>query len=257
MLAGIGAVAVFRLYSRWPGGVWRRLLLADVVLFQIVLVSKSWVGLNVGALSSGVGFHLGGWSDWVYISFSLLSVGLGALIVYAEVGDVVGQLVHERDVDPLTGLLNRRGFEAAVRAQMRDQSSSCAMILSDLDHFKRVNDALGHPGGDEVLQVYAALIRGEVRGGVLGRIGGEEFAVFLRDATAEIARDVAEASRRALEIQVFGAEATRIRVTASSGIAIGGPGATYGDLLKAADGCLYRAKGAGRNQTASDISTVR
>lgn len=256
VLAGIGVVAVFRLYSRWPEGAWRRLLLADVVLFQIVLVGRSWVGLNVTALSSPIRFPLGVWSDWVYIAFSLLSVGLGALIVYAEVGDVVGRLVRERDVDPLTGLLNRRGFEAAVRVQMRDESHSCAMILSDLDHFKRVNDALGHPGGDQVLQEYAALIRGEVRDGVLGRIGGEEFAVFLRDATAETARDAAEVLRGALESRLFGTRPGQLRVTVSNGIAVGGPGVTYGDLVLVADKCLYRAKAAGRNQTWNEIPVL-
>lgn len=143
------------------------------------------------------------------------------------------------DTDPLTGLLNRRSFLRAAIGRERRQR----LLLIDIDHFKLVNDRLGHDGGDEVLRLFARVLRGnEGAGRLTARLGGEEFALLTDD---DVALDC-----DALLAQV---RATRmpfdLRITASIGIA-DGPVASEEDwsaLYRAADAALYNAKFSGRD----------
>ncbi|RAI25474.1 GGDEF domain-containing protein, partial [Rhodoplanes elegans] len=86
----------------------------------------------------------------------------------------------ERDVDPLTGVLNRRGFEDRVAVHFARRDGPASLLLCDLDRFKAINDTLGHAAGDAVLKQVGRLLQGAARReDVIGRLGGEEFAVFL------------------------------------------------------------------------------
>lgn len=152
------------------------------------------------------------------------------------------------NTDPLTGLLNRRALYAAVGKLLEDvrQGESGALILFDLDHFKRVNDAFGHNAGDQVLIGTAELCRGTLRGSdSLGRWGGEEFLIVLPGVTASQAECVAERLRRLVEACTF---AEVGRVTASFGVTTCLPGDDLRRCLARADAALYRAKAAGRNR---------
>lgn len=145
------------------------------------------------------------------------------------------------DTDPLTGLLNRRGFDRIV-----DGHGAGALVYLDLDHFKSVNDAFGHQAGDDVLRDTARALRGAVRDGdVLARFGGEEFVVFLPEADAAEARDVAERARAALEADVAIGDR---RVTASFGVALRAPELALARAMERADAAAYDAKQAGRNR---------
>jgi diguanylate cyclase (GGDEF)-like protein len=156
--------------------------------------------------------------------------------------------------DPLTGLRNRRYFqdrlrEECARSDRTDQPLSLLML--DLDHFKGVNDAYGHPVGDEALAHVARLIAGSVRScDVACRVGGEEFAVLCPGAREEEARRVAERIRRALErTPLQSSEAKKeVALTASLGLAVREPDSGIEDLVRQADLALYRAKAAGRNR---------
>jgi diguanylate cyclase (GGDEF)-like protein len=155
--------------------------------------------------------------------------------------------------DPLTGLRNRRAFrddllQALAREARHD--GRLALVMLDLDHFKKLNDTHGHPAGDAALRATAQVLRQIVRGGdFAARYGGEEFVVVLPEATEEGARRFAERIRAALEAASIEHAGVRLRVTASLGLAIWPDDALDADgLLTAADRALYAAKAGGRNR---------
>jgi diguanylate cyclase (GGDEF)-like protein len=171
----------------------------------------------------------------------------------------VEQLRGDSRTDHTTTLLNSRGWhEQAVRevARVRRQGGPLAVAVLDLDHFKTVNDTWGHPAGDAVLRTVAAVLNERTRqGDVVGRIGGEEFALLLPDTDAEQAMVVAERVRSGIaEMRVpatdkRGQPVTIEGRTTSVGIASGLNGtAELAGLLQAADAALYEAKVDGRNQ---------
>jgi len=151
--------------------------------------------------------------------------------------------------DPLTGLANRREIDERLNRELARAARAAqpvALVVLDLDHFKRINDTLGHPVGDEVLRATARALAGAVRpGDALGRIGGEEFVVVLYGAGGDEALFVAERARAAVA-----AGAPRgIAVTCSAGIAVFPDDAhDAATLLHRADGALYLAKEAGRDR---------
>ncbi len=155
--------------------------------------------------------------------------------------------------DPLTGLMNRRAFDdAAAKELSRAQraESPMALLMIDLDHFKRVNDTLGHPAGDSVLVETAARLRAVVReSDHVARFGGEEMVVLLPDCAPRDALLVAERVRRAIARAPIGTRAGAVRVTASVGVAVSPQGREgLPSLIARADAALYRAKNTGRDR---------
>jgi diguanylate cyclase (GGDEF)-like protein len=155
--------------------------------------------------------------------------------------------------DGLTGLYNRRAFaELLVQAIAREdrQSGRLALLLADLDHFKKLNDTYGHPAGDAALRGAAHVLASHLRKGDQGaRFGGEEFVVILPGTDEAGAVNLAERVRAALQKHRLVFEGARIGLTASFGLAVwpaDGPDADA--LVAAADRALYAAKEGGRNQ---------
>lgn len=158
-------------------------------------------------------------------------------------------------VDALTGLTNRRRFfNVATQelARARRYGSALAIVLVDLDHFKRINDEHGHLVGDRALAHAASILSREGRDvDVVSRYGGEEFAILLPMTNTSGAKEMAERCARQLAsapLQVDGL--APIRITASMGVVCAErhPGSTIEELLSAADAALYRAKSGGRNR---------
>lgn len=157
----------------------------------------------------------------------------------------IGQLSHEAETDPLTGLSNRRGLEQTLKLWMMEQRAFCVLAL-DLDHFKRVNDTWGHDVGDEVLKGLATVMRQNARpSDFLCRSGGEEFLILLPDSNVEVAVRIGERLRRKVAKTHLGG----ISITLSVGVAVWpDDGEDPDSVFKAADDALYQAKERGRNQ---------
>jgi diguanylate cyclase (GGDEF)-like protein len=190
-----------------------------------------------------------------FVVFEGLIAAVAAAFLLASAAKEKIELKHRdaAEIDPLTGIANRRGFDAAldrVLAQARRSGSPAALLLLDLDHFKTVNDTWGHQVGDFVLQAVARTIRQELRGSedVAARLGGEEFAVALPGARADHALLVAERMRRAVAgIDIRRAD-SRIGLSISIGVAAARETDLPEALLSLADAALYRAKANGRNR---------
>jgi diguanylate cyclase (GGDEF)-like protein len=163
--------------------------------------------------------------------------------------------------DGLTGMLNRSAFLAAGELGMeraRRFGHSLAVLMLDVDHFKTINDRLGHAGGDLALQHLAATLGDCIRTvDVLGRLGGEEFGIVLPSASLAMAEQVAERLRSRVEASrpAFGDKI--IKMTISVGLSMRlETDRGIEQMVARADAALYRAKGAGRNQVAKDLLAV-
>ena len=163
--------------------------------------------------------------------------------------------LHENAVrDALTGLYNRRqliGLLELEARQRRDrQNQPLTLALLDVDHFKSINDELGHLAGDSALRQLTAILAKNIQpGGVLARIGGEEFALLMCGTTESVAQIRLEQIRQAVADYSFELEGRQQRLTISIGIASWSSDMTgTSDLLRAADKRLYRAKSEGRNR---------
>lgn len=164
------------------------------------------------------------------------------------------QLRELATCDSLTGLLNRRAFlerGTALLDHCRRHAKPCAVLMIDIDHFKRINDRYGHQTGDDSLRACAASIAGALReADILGRLGGEEFAALLPHSSTESAHLVAERIRDAIsELQILSIASEPLRITVSIGMAeMAHRDAGIETILAWADQALYRAKAAGRNK---------
>jgi diguanylate cyclase (GGDEF)-like protein/PAS domain S-box-containing protein len=178
---------------------------------------------------------------------------------YCCARDVTEQVEHElaltelASLDGLTGLPNRRTCMSAVEralSEERQRGGSLACVLLDIDHFKGINDAWGHAAGDEVLRRFSGLLRGCLREqDLLGRWGGEEFAVFLRGKSSADFVSVAERIRRTCSDTAMVPDDPEYRVSVSIGLAeLTSADRNPEQLLQRADQALYIAKNTGRNR---------
>lgn len=248
-VAGIVAVVVIVLaLCRWRG-LRRRIGPADLVVLSVA--ANAWlVALLFLPAAARDGF-LATAAAPVTISTSLGVLFLGTLLnrerrrLAAE-----DELRIKAATDPLTGLPNRRTFEEELAVALRGtgRPSATALALIDIDHFKRINDSHGHHVGDGVLVRVAAILRGATReGDVLARVGGEEFAVILRDTSLQRATGMVERLRHLIAEAEPEAGGIRHRLSVSIGTALGRSGQTNDLLFMAADEALYEAKRSGRN----------
>ena len=206
--------------------------------------------------------HATGHAVWVQLSLTLLRDTRGEPIHYlAQVQDITerrrfhSQLKHMADHDPLTGLLNRRAFERELAvhvSRVARYGAEGAVLVLDLDHFKYVNDVLGHTAGDGLIISVARGLQERLRDtDVLARLGGDEFAVLLPRADAQEAREVAEALvERMRQEAVPGRRGHGRRVTTSIGAALFSDDRppSSEEILVHADVAMYEAKEAGRDR---------
>ena len=182
---------------------------------------------------------------------TIFAMALALMMLVILVRDVLADANARSETDMLSGLLNRGGFEAHAALALQEARRlgvPVSLVISDLDHFKSINDNFGHAAGDTVIMTFARFLRSAVAGHHLaGRIGGEEFAILLPGTNLVAARLFAEGARNAFaSLTVEGMPATK-RFTASFGVAELAGGESIGDLMARADKALYIAKNSGRD----------
>jgi len=206
-----------------------------------------WVGIVHGIALIELPGKLGFFDRWLDLMASVSIVAAVVSLLSRRNDELVARLVADARVDKLTGVLNRRGFEeqlALEKARAARAAAPIAAVCLDLDHFKRVNDQLGHDAGDRVLVRLGVVLREQARPvDVIARLGGEEFVAVLPLADAAGAYAYAERVRAAL------AASGIPRVTASAGVAAADGPEDLHALVRAADAALYEAKRAGRDRT--------
>lgn len=206
-----------------------------------------------------------GWSpagNDVFDSVWMTVLSFEALLFTISIAFILLAMAKERTehrhktaalVDPLTGIANRRAFLQDSEAQLKRQAAGSypiAVMLLDLDNFKSINDRFGHAVGDRVLKRFAAVANGCMRrADLFGRLGGEEFAALLVDASRERALTVAEQIRASFADDGYEHDGRAIMATVSIGVVISTDAVLdISALLAQADHALYRAKDNGRNR---------
>ena len=181
--------------------------------------------------------------------------------VNTQLGAALEQSTELASYDPLTGILNRRAFLAAVTGEltrMRSHHESSSVVLLDLDGFKSANDNYGHIAGDEVLATCSLLLRDEMRASdIVARWGGDEFIVLLPNTSPENAAACAERYRAALKGATSATWPEQLHISASLGVAELRHDVGFDEALAAADHALYRAKHEGRNAVCVAPTTAR
>ncbi|HEX3609798.1 MAG TPA: diguanylate cyclase [Solirubrobacterales bacterium] len=220
---------------------------ADTASAPIRIADRRWLLAVSDPNGPGVGLPV------LMVVFGLsLAALLGALVLIWNRNERMQELKRQAGQDSLTGLKNRRRFEEDLRAELarsRRYGVAGALLMLDLDHFKRVNDTLGHPAGDRVIAEIAAVLRTRTREtDVLARLGGDEFAIVLPRCDLAEAEAVAEEIATAVREHMYGEEGIP-PITACIGIAPFGPKTLMNpeSVLAKADAAMYAAKGSGRD----------
>jgi diguanylate cyclase (GGDEF)-like protein len=246
MLAAVGCAVVFAVVNSFTVAVAAHLAEPDTAIRKLLWdretllldLTETCVGILVAVTCA--------------LSYLLLLVALPPVILLQR-SLMHQQLAAAASTDPKTGLLNATAWQREADAEVaraQRTNSPLALLLVDVDHFKRVNDSHGHLIGDEVLRALAAELRQQVReSDMVGRFGGEEFTVLLPRTDAADAHGIAERLRASARRMSVAAADARIQVTVSIGVALlGQHGRDLFELLAAADVALYKAKDAGRDQ---------
>jgi diguanylate cyclase (GGDEF)-like protein len=289
LLVGLGGFAVADSFMRtsahpalWVATAWGilPLLLGDAVVVTGGAASPVLMWFALPAVTLGMRFSTRGvvlGTAYIFVLMLVATVGLDPATAAAHRQELTaafalvlstvilsGALVesdraHRRrsTLDPLTGLFNRSALEQRLgeldgQPTSAEEGLSHALLLCDLDHFKSVNDRLGHATGDAVLQDVAYTMRAVLRAGdSIYRVGGEEILVVLPGATREDATDIAER----LRVAVRERRPVGVEVTISVGVAVSGPGPLDSDeLIGLADAALYDAKASGRDRVAVGVN---
>jgi diguanylate cyclase (GGDEF)-like protein len=255
---------------------WRQGRLVDRILFWILLVfalqffPRTLLTIGFTAPVGARAFANSVFWQTLQLSLAVLGTGLALAMLAACAADIIEDLRRERDADGLTELLNRRAFQERVTACLRTMASAPvsrggraggmprrspgALVLCDVDHFKAINDSHGHAAGDKVLRGIADVLRSTTRPtDIAGRLGGEEFGIFLPGAAVREACVFAARLKEEIAGCEFMLGGTRTFVTASFGVSDTQGGDTWEALYRRTDALLYDAKRNGRNRVVAHI----
>lgn len=244
-----GAMSIVLL---WPGNgssVLQRIIGINNFVFFVAVSLRAWTGIADGELTV---FSNGAVQAFTYMTgYAILIVnGFGFLLLCKEKDD--SQMALLATIDSLTGLVNRRAFfERTDSARMlaSRQRHPISLMMLDLDHFKRINDRYGHAAGDEALRVFAGAAQQVLRDpDIMGRLGGEEFAVVLPGTDLAGAVQAAERLRLAVSASLLPLCDVDYTMSVSIGVVAIDPDEHINAALARADHALYVAKSAGRNR---------
>jgi diguanylate cyclase (GGDEF)-like protein len=234
------------------GRAWRLLFGGVIMIFAVLVMRAVAAGsglVDFAQPQNHVALHWVQVITFIAVMATALLGSVGFVLMIKERTD--REIMQLAMTDSLTGVPNRRALmEQAELVRAQRGGNPVALLMIDVDHFKRINDTFGHPAGDEVLRQASALMGQRLRAGdVLGRYGGEEFCVIAPGTDAEGALILAESLRKVLAVTPLRTEAGEVSVTVSIGIACcaGDAGRELKSLLAESDAALYQAKQAGRN----------
>lgn len=225
-----------------------RALVVLLVASSLHFILKGFAAVFVGAGATA--------KDYLGSPFALVSQSMGAVLIVAVglmllcvlVLEIVADEKVNAEVDPLSGLCNRRGFDNRVDVLMA-QSGLHSIVVCDLDRFKSVNDTYGHQGGDAAIRAFGEMLKAAApEGALVARIGGEEFVLFLPRTRKEAALLFAHALRATRSVSPVPGLPPAVRVTASFGVAEIGQNEPLRLAMRRADDALYAAKNAGRDR---------
>lgn len=236
------------LITSWPRAAIDRAMIA---IGWVVVLDNLVRTASIPLTAPGATFSSFLESDYGYLmqaSAMLTGFTFALLALIAVTTDVLKRHRQDAEMDPLTGLLNRRGLGA--QAAKWSTGGRASVVSCDLDHFKRVNDTWGHDAGDRVLIAFAGIVRAVMpETGIAARVGGEEFVLYLPGQTARGAQSIASTLRSAMAAHDWTAAGIDGRQSASFGLATGLPAdETLQELIRRADQNLYEAKRCGRDQ---------
>jgi diguanylate cyclase (GGDEF)-like protein len=266
--ASVGIVLVLDLITRDAGGGAQVAFLLPVVYAGAFLRAwAAWTVAGSAIIASGVLVHVllpldQALTDYVFILVAIVALTMVLVSSGRQQERLVAQLHRVASIDLLTGLATRRALEAVTRTELADASEpspGTALLLIDVDRFKEVNDAHGHPVGDQVLVHIATLLRGVVRReDTVARFGGDELAVLLSGVDRSVAVRLAESLRRVIDENPMRTPTGQISLTVSIGVAHTAPGAAHLDeLYRSADAGLYQAKRDGRDRVVDGSAARR
>ena len=228
---------------------WTMLVLS--LLSAINFMVRTLIAAVLHGIETGGDVHNSIYWTTAMLSHAVLSVTIALTLIASVMLDLISELRSESLTDPLSGLLNRRGFEeraTRLLGDMKRKGLPVSLVICDIDHFKAINDGFGHACGDRVIAT-AGRFLGKVAStySAAGRIGGEEFAIFLPGVNMPAARLLAEGARGAFpSLSVDGLPRDH-RPTASFGVAELSGDDSLADLMARADAALYVAKKDGRD----------
>jgi diguanylate cyclase (GGDEF)-like protein len=244
-----GAMSAALLWPRSGSTVLQRIIGVNNLVFCLAMVLRAWVGMAGAELSF---FSYAAVQTFSYMTgYALLIVnGFGFLLLCKEKDD--SQMALLATTDSLTGLVNRRAFFERVdgaRMLASRQGHPISLMMLDLDHFKRINDRYGHAAGDDALRVFASAAQQVLREpDIMGRLGGEEFAVALPGTDLAGAVQAAERLRHAVGASLLPLCDVDYTMSVSIGVVALDPDEHINAALARADHALYVAKSAGRNR---------
>lgn len=220
-------------------------------LSALQFLAKPFIAHATGMGSRPQDYILSTYAAYSQTLAAVLLIANGLLLLLILVRDLMEEMTERSETDKLSGLLNRRGFEDRVNsglASLHRSGLPGAMIIADLDRFKEINDTHGHECGDHVIAAFARVLSSAAGDHfVLGRLGGEEFAVFMPGVEASGARLFGESVRAGFSGQKMDFLPEGVRPTVSIGVAQIERGDSQAQALRRADAALYEAKRAGRD----------
>lgn len=227
-------------------------LIILLALSALQFISKPFIAAAIGSGANPQAYIS---STYAAISQSVgavLLVANGLLLLLIIARDAMAEVTARSETDKLSGLLNRRGFEDRadkLLATARRAGVPAAIVVADLDHFKAINDNFGHEAGDQVISAFAQILTSVAdRHNSIGRLGGEEFAVFMAGKDLSAAQLYAETVRSGFSALSIASLGPHRRATASFGVAQLEARDSISDLLRRADAALYEAKKGGRDR---------
>lgn len=229
-----------------------RLLIFVSGLATLFYVVKPLVALFVGAARTPQDYLSSQYAAISQTMGSVVLLALALVLLLIMMRDMTVELVTRSETDPLSGALNRRGFQARAEpmlAEARQSGIPITLVIIDIDRFKAINDAFGHAIGDLIISDLASMLLTWVEEGELvARLGGDEFALLLAGRSLKEACELAEGIRKTVSTQLPARLGQSKAVTACLGVAeLQAPG-QLSDLMRRSDLALYRAKAQGRNQ---------